>query len=154
MSLSTYSIGSAASNTTAADVLASNTLHPAMRTPQVRKYNRAQELLEVQSLTAAINKARANAISRGMQLAGATGNPIYDTFQFMDVDNRCVRAVSLCAPCMHLTSRLLVSASSMLATRHCDHRFAAVRCPRRRSVTPSLRWACSCPTRWWRRSCR
>ncbi|KAG2451518.1 hypothetical protein HYH02_004116 [Chlamydomonas schloesseri] len=54
---------------------------------QVRKYQRAQELLEVQSLTAAINKARANAVSRGMQLAGATGNPIYDTFQFMDVDN-------------------------------------------------------------------
>ncbi len=63
--------------------------------PQVRKYKRAQELLEVQSLTAAINKARANAVSRGMQLAGATGNPIYDTFQFMDVDNRCVMLLDM-----------------------------------------------------------
>ncbi|KXZ55908.1 hypothetical protein GPECTOR_2g1459 [Gonium pectorale] len=53
---------------------------------QVRKYLRNQEMRQVKSLAAAINMVRANAVSRGMQTAGASGNPIYDTFRFMDAD--------------------------------------------------------------------
>ncbi|PNH11292.1 hypothetical protein TSOC_001896, partial [Tetrabaena socialis] len=54
---------------------------------QVRKYWRTQELMQVKSLPAAVNLVRANAIARGMQSAGASGNPIFDTFAFMDADS-------------------------------------------------------------------
>ncbi|GFR46903.1 hypothetical protein Agub_g8550 [Astrephomene gubernaculifera] len=53
---------------------------------QIRKYNRAQEVMQVKSLPAAVNMARANAVARGARCAGSTGNPIHDTFLFMDVD--------------------------------------------------------------------
>ncbi|GLC43789.1 hypothetical protein PLESTB_000908200 [Pleodorina starrii] len=53
---------------------------------QVRKFNRAQELMQVKSLAAAVNMARTNAVAKGMRMAGYSGNPIFDTFRFMDVD--------------------------------------------------------------------
>ncbi|EFJ50673.1 hypothetical protein VOLCADRAFT_120569 [Volvox carteri f. nagariensis] len=53
---------------------------------QVRKYNRNQELMQVKSLAAAVNMVRANAVARGVRLSGSSGNAIFDTFRFMDVD--------------------------------------------------------------------
>lgn len=53
---------------------------------QVRKYWRTQELIQVKTLTAAINLVRVNAITRGARSASSTGNAIYDTFRFIDAD--------------------------------------------------------------------
>jgi hypothetical protein len=52
----------------------------------VRKYWRTQELIQVKSLTAAINMVRVNAVTRGARSASSTGNAVYDTFRFIDAD--------------------------------------------------------------------
>ncbi|KAG2500890.1 hypothetical protein HYH03_001649 [Edaphochlamys debaryana] len=57
-------------------------------TPEtVRKYWRGLELKQVNSLAAAINKVRINAVAKSTKSAGSTGNAVWDTFRYFDVDN-------------------------------------------------------------------
>ncbi|GIM11064.1 hypothetical protein Vretimale_14415 [Volvox reticuliferus] len=43
--------------------------------------------MQVKSLAAAINMVRANAVARAMRSTGSSGNPIFETFRFMDLDS-------------------------------------------------------------------
>ncbi|MEW5311472.1 MAG: hypothetical protein WDW38_003185 [Sanguina aurantia] len=54
---------------------------------QVKRYWHTQELRSVRSLPAAINMCRAHALARASRSSQSTGDPVFDTFRFIDQDN-------------------------------------------------------------------